>query len=197
LLIKSNITLASSSKRRLDLLRKIGIEPYRIINPEINEMNFEDIPINKRPREIAFQKALAAKEKNPATDNFIIAGDNIVFRGKKTYDKTDKISEVKRYLNELSGKKHFVLGGLCVLSPNGEISKRTVKTEVFFKKLSNTEISDEDLQKDGLNKAGGYAIQNLGSLIVSKIKGSYFNVVGLCLFELVQMLKGLGWKNIN
>ncbi len=197
MLIKSNITLASSSKRRLDLLRKIGIEPYRIINPEINEMNFEDIPINKRPREIAFQKALAAKEKNPATDNFIIAGDNIVFRGKKTYDKTDKISEVKRYLNELSGKKHFVLGGLCVLSPNGEISKRTVKTEVFFKKLSNTEISDEDLQKDGLNKAGGYAIQNLGSLIVSKIKGSYFNVVGLCLFELVQMLKGLGWKNIN
>ena len=172
MLIKSNITLASSSKRRLDLLRKIGIEPYRIINPEINEMNFEDIPINKRPREIAFQKALAAKEKNPATDNFIIAG-------------------------ELSGKKHFVLGGLCVLSPNGEISKRTVKTEVFFKKLSNTEISDEDLQKDGLNKAGGYAIQNLGSLIVSKIKGSYFNVVGLCLFELVQMLKGLGWKNIN
>ena len=197
MLIKSNITLASSSKRRLDLLRKIGIEPYRIINPEINEMNFEDIPINKRPREIAFQKALAAKEKNPATDNFIIAGDNIVFRGKKTYDKTDKISEVKRYLNELSGKKHFVLGGLCVLSPNGEISKRTVRTEVFFKKLSNTEISDEDLQKDGLNKAGGYAIQNLGSLIVSKIKGSYFNVVGLCLFELVQMLKGLGWKNIN
>lgn len=197
MLIKSNITLASSSKRRLDLLRKIGIEPYRIINPEINEMNFENIPINKRPREIAFQKALAAKEKNPATDNFIIAGDNIVFRGKKTYDKTDKISEVKRYLNELSGKKHFVLGGLCVLSPNGEISKRTVKTEVFFKKLSNTEISDEDLQKDGLNKAGGYAIQNLGSLIVSKIKGSYFNVVGLCLFELVQMLKGLGWKNIN
>ncbi len=197
MLITSNITLASSSKRRLDLLRKIGIEPYRIINPEINEMNFEDIPINKRPREIAFQKALAAKEKNPATDNFIIAGDNIVFRGKKTYDKTDKISEVKRYLNELSGKKHFVLGGLCVLSPNGEISKRTVKTEVFFKKLSNTEISDEDLQKDGLNKAGGYAIQNLGSLIVSKIKGSYFNVVGLCLFELVQMLKGLGWKNIN
>ena len=197
MLIKSNITLASSSKRRLDLLRKIGIEPYRIINPEINEMNFEDIPINKRPREIAFQKALAAKEKNPATDNFIIAGDNIVFRGKKTYDKTDKISEVKRYLNELSGKKHFVLGGICVLSPNGEISKRTVKTEVFFKKLSNTEISDEDLQKDGLNKAGGYAIQNLGSLIVSKIKGSYFNVVGLCLFELVQMLKGLGWKNIN
>ena len=197
MLIKSNITLASSSKRRLDLLRKIGIEPCRIINPEINEMNFEDIPINKRPREIAFQKALAAKEKNPSTDNFIIAGDNIVFRGKKTYDKTDKISEVKRYLNELSGKKHFVLGGLCVLSPNGEISKRTVRTEVFFKKLSNTEISDENLQKDGLNKAGGYAIQNLGSLIVSKIKGSYFNVVGLCLFELVQMLKGLGWKNIN
>ncbi len=197
MLIKSNIILASSSKRRLDLLRKIGIEPYRIISPKINEMNFEDIPINKRPREIAFQKALAAKEKNPATDNFIIAGDNIVFRGKKTYDKTDKISEVKRYLNELSGKKHFVLGGLCVLSPNGEISKRTVRTEVFFKKLSNTEINDENLQKDGLNKAGGYAIQNLGSLIVSKIKGSYFNVVGLCLFELVQMLKGLGWKNIN
>ena len=197
MLIKSNITLASSSKRRLDLLRKIGIEPYRIINPEINEMNFEHIPVSKRPKEIAFQKALAAKERNPATDNFIIAGDNIVFRGKKTYDKTDKISEVKRYLNELSGKKHFVLGGLCVLSPNGEISKRTVRTEVFFKKLSNTEISDENLQKDGLNKAGGYAIQNLGSLIVSKIKGSYFNVVGLCLFELVQMLKGLGWKNIN
>ena len=197
MLIKSNITLASSSKRRLDLLRKIGIEPYRIINPEINEMNFEDVPIYKRPKEIAFQKALAAKERNPATDNFIIAGDNIVFRGKKTYDKTDKISEVKRYLYELSGKKHFVLGGLCVLSPNGEISKRIVRTEVFFKKLSNTEISDENLQKDGLNKAGGYAIQNLGSLIVSKIKGSYFNVVGLCLFELVQMLKGLGWKNIN
>ena len=194
---KSNIILASKSKRRLELIRQVGIEPTAVINPEIDESDFNAIPIYKRSKEIALQKVLAIKKNNIQNNNFIIAGDNIVFRNKKTYDKTDDITKVKRYLSELSGKKHTVFGGVCVLSPNGEISKKTVKTEVFFKKLSYCELNNKDLQKDGLNKAGGYAIQSLGSLIISRIKGSYYNVVGFCLFELVKMLKGLGWKNIN
>ncbi len=193
---KSNIILASTSQRRLELLRNVGIEPTNIIDPKIDETDFKAIPVIKRAKEIAFQKAIAVKKRIPKSDNFIVAGDNIVVRGKKTYDKTDEITKVQKYLSDLSGRRHIVFGGLCVLSPSGEISKKTIKTEVFFKKLSYSELHDIALQTDGLNKAGGYAIQSMGCLIISKLKGSYYNVVGFCLFELVKMLKGLGWKKI-
>ena len=189
---KSNILLASSSKRRLSLLKQIRIFPDKVVNHSICEDNWPDLSPEKRVKEIAYQKALSVKKTN--TQKFIISADTIIIRGKNVFEKTNNIDLVKKYLTRLSGRKHFVLGGICVIAPNGNISKRVVKTEVFFKKIGNKDLHDQYLLEEGRNKAGGYAIQGYASCLVSKIKGSYSNVVGLSIYHLLLMLKGLGWS---
>ena len=82
-----------------------------------------------------------------------------------------------------------------MISPDGQISKKSVKTEVFFNNIPNNEINNEMLVQEGIGKAGGYAIQGLASKFIKKIKGSYTNVVGLSLSDLYLMLKGMGFKN--
>ena len=76
-----------------------------------------------------------------------------------------------------------------------KFQKKLVKTEVFFKHISNNEINNKMLIEEGIGKAGGYAIQGFASKFVKKIKGSYTNVVGLSLSDLYLMLKGMGFKN--
>lgn len=188
---ETNIVLASSSNPRLNLLKQIKINPRFVFKPEIDEDSFDYLSFDKRVKKISYQKALKAKKK--FKDSYIIAADTIIFRGKKNYKKTSSIKNVQSYLEELSGKKHYVYGGICVFAPDGKVSIKLVRTIVYFKKLSKQELNDKNLLKDGLNKAGGYAIQSHGSTIVSKLKGSYSNVVGLSLFDLILTLKGLGW----
>ena len=188
----TNIVLASSSESRLKLLKQIKLNPSCIFKPEIDEDSFNHLSFDKRVKKISYQKALVAKKK--FKESFIIAADTIIFRGKKNYQKTSNIKSVQTYLKELSGKRHYVYGGICVFAPNEKVSIKLVKTIVYFKKLSKEELNDKNLLKDGLNKAGGYAIQSQGSTIISKLKGSYSNVVGLSLYDLILTLKGLGWN---
>ena len=188
------IILASSSPRRKKLLLKIGLEPIKIISPNIDEKKIDTFPISKRVVEIAVKKAIHVKEKNNIKDFYILSCDNIVARAGRVYEKTNEKKKIRNYLKDLSGRKHFVYGGICLLTPSGMIHKKLVTTEVFFKRLSKNEINDEDLISDGKGKAGGYAIQNQGEKIIKKIKGSYSNVVGLSLFDISNMLLGIGWK---
>ena len=125
---------------------------------------------------------------------FIISGDTIVYRSKKIFEKTDKKEIVKKYLEELSGRRHKVYGGICIISPKGIISKRLVTTEVFFNKIPKHEY-DEGLLNEGKNKAGGYSIQGQASKFVKKIRGSYTNIVGLSLSDVYNMLLGEGYFN--
>ena len=95
---------------------------------------------------------------------------------------------VKSYLQTLSGRKHLVYGGLCVLSTSGKAFRKFSKTEVYFNKILDNEITEQVLE-DGIGKAGGYAIQNFGSRFVKKIRGCYTNVVGMSIPELYKILK--------
>ena len=188
------IILASSSPRRKSLLLKIGLIPKKILNPNVDETLFRTLPVTKRVLEIAIKKGLNVKEKNKIKNNYILSFDNIVYRAGKIFEKTSDKNIVKRYLCELSGKKHYVYGGISLICPSGKIYKKLVTTEVFFKKLSFSEINNDELIVDGIGKAGGYAIQNLGEIIIKKIKGSYSNAVGLSIYDLNNLLTGIGWN---
>lgn len=95
-------------------------------------------------------------------------------------------------LELLSGRRHTVLGGVCVVDPRGAEHTRLVSTGVSFKRLDAAEIDDYLRSLEWRGKAGGYAIQGLAAGYVRAISGSYSNVVGLPLFEVVQLLGGLG-----
>ena len=191
--IASEIILASSSQRRLELLDKIGIKPEKVIKPEIDEKSkISNITI--KAKDLAYRKAKFVQEHYKIKNKYIIAADTIVYRSGFVYEKAENKNEVLEYLKKLSGKKHYVYGSICIISPNNKILNRVVITEVFFKRLCSYDFSDNELLFEGVGKAGGYAIQGKGSLLVKKIKGSFYNVVGLSIFELNNMLLGLGWK---
>tara|TARA_B100000989_G_scaffold269414_1_gene224792 strand:- start:84 stop:716 length:633 start_codon:yes stop_codon:yes gene_type:complete len=189
----SKIILASSSQRRLELLEKIGIKPDKVLKPDINESS-RKLHLEHKSKDLAYKKAKFVQEHYKIKNKYIIAADTIVYRSGLVYEKAKDENEVLEYLKKLSGRKHYVYGSICIISPNNKILKKVTTTEVFFKKLSNYDLNDPELLIEGIGKAGGYAIQGKGSLLVKKIKGSFYNVVGLSIFELNNMLLGLGWK---
>ena len=185
-----NIILASSSPRRLELLNNLGLKKIRVINPKVDEKNFlEKSSLKKSVRNIAIQKALYVRKiYKDFQDSTIIAGDTLVFRAGRVLHKTDSKDIVETYLNYLSARRHKVYGGICIISKEGKIFSKVVVTEIFFEKLEKVDISDK-LLKEGIGKAGGYAIQGIASKFVRKIKGSYTNVVGLSIPEVYKIFK--------
>ncbi len=182
-----NIILASQSLRRRSLLKLLGLKNVKIYKHSINEDKFEfKVPLSKSILDLAEQKANSVKKK--INKKIIIAGDTVVFRAGQILNKTNSQKEVKEYLKLLSGRKHFVYGGLCVISSKGTIFRRFIKTEVYFNKIDEREMTNEIL-KDGIGKAGGYAIQSFGSRFIKKIRGCYTNVVGISIPALYKILK--------
>ena len=193
---KNKIILASSSKQRQALLRQLGINNFKVIPPVFDEDNYKvKLPITKKVVELSYLKANSIKTNCEITDEIIISADTEVLRCGKLYSKCHSKDDVKNHLSQLSGRKHFVYGGICVIDFSGKIHKRLVKSEVYFDLLSDNELSNPVLLDEGVGKAGGYAIQGMGGKFIRKIRGSYSNVVGLCLNSLYKILTNIGFKN--
>lgn len=185
-----NLILASASPRRLDLLRQVRLEPGSIVPAAIDEA----AKPGELPKDLALRLA-ADKARAVAADNpncFVLGADTVVARGRRSLGKPDSEGEARRMLELLSGRRHTVLGGVCVVGPGGVEHTRLVSTGVSFKRLDAAEIDDYIRSLEWRGKAGGYAIQGLAAGFVRAISGSYSNVVGLPLFEVVQLLGGLG-----
>ena len=183
-----NIILASQSQRRIELLKLLRLENIEIENHKVDEENFKwKKPYSKSVLDLSELKARSIKTKNNE-NSLVIAGDTMVIRAGKIFHKTNSMSEIKSYLQTLSGRKHFVYGGLCVLSTSGKAFRKFSKTEVYFNKILDSEITKQVLE-DGVGKAGGYALQNFGSRFVKKIRGCYTNVIGISIPELYKILK--------
>ena len=181
------IILASQSKRRIDLINLLGLKNVVCKNHKVDEENFKwKKPYSKSVLDLSELKARSIKTTN--NNSVVIAGDTMVIRAGKIFHKTNSTSEIKSYLQTLSGRKHFVYGGLCVLSTSGKAFRKFSKTEVYFNKILDNEITNQVLE-DGVGKAGGYALQNLGSRFVKKIRGCYTNVIGISIPELYKILK--------
>ena len=182
------IILASQSKRRIELINLLGLKNIVCVNHKVDEENFKwKKPYSKSVLDLSELKARSIKTKNNE-NSVVIAGDTMVIRAGKIFHKTNSMSEIKSYLQTLSGRKHFVYGGLCVLSTSGKAFRKFSKTEVYFNKILDNEITKQVLE-DGVGKAGGYALQNFGSRFVKKIRGCYTNVIGISIPELYKILK--------
>ena len=184
------IILASASPRREELLEKIGLKF------EVEPSNYaEDMRSELSPDELAKSislgkaKVVASKHKNA----IIIAADTfIVFRG-KIMGKPNTEAEAIKMLMTLRGESHSVITGFTILDTDkNKVLTKSVETIIHIKNLTPEEIDAYVKSKEPLDKAGAYAIQGLGSVIVERIEGDYFNVMGLPLSALAEGLKEFG-----
>lgn len=191
--MRPELVLGSSSPRRLELLRQVGIEPDLVLDPAIDEAELpQELPLQHALR-LAVLKAesVAGRLTRPA---FVLAADTVVACGRRILPKTEDEAEARRCLGLLSGRRHRVHGGIAVRAPDGRLASRVVTTQVRFKRLTEAETEAYLASNEWRGKAGGYAIQGRAAGFVPWINGSYPNVVGLPLVEALSLLNGLGWR---
>ncbi len=121
--------------------------------------------------------------------DIVIGADTVVVLGKRIFGKPKSKREAFLFLSELQGKKHIVYTGVCVLSSSGKQASGTEKTDVFFYEVGPEPIRAYIQSGEGMDKAGAYGIQGMGSFLVEKIKGPLDNVVGLPRLKLLELLK--------
>lgn len=179
------IVLASSSPRRRELLQQIGLE-FEVRAFEIDETpHLHEAPADYVVR-LAIQKAKTAITNLPA-DTIVIAADTTVTIDGQILGKPGSQAEAFAMWQRLSGRTHFVMTGVAV-ARNERVLHRRVTTEVHFSYMTVTDMQNYWHSKEPIGKAGGYAIQGLGASFVPKINGSYSNVVGLPLYETLDLL---------
>jgi septum formation protein len=126
-------------------------------------------------------------------DKIVIAADTIVYKGQEILGKPKSEMDAYQMLKKLSGCSHKVITGVCLIDNNTNASYEDYEeTKVFFKKLSDEEIRGYIKSGEPLDKAGAYGIQGLGGIFVKKIEGCYFNVVGLPVYKLNNLLGKMG-----
>ncbi|MGB0626519.1 MAG: Maf family protein [Alphaproteobacteria bacterium] len=193
--MSQRLVLASASPRRLDLLAQIGIVPDAVVPAEIDETPGAGELPPALARRLATAKAdvIAAREAG----SYILAADTVVAVGRRQLGKPADAGEARAFLEMLSGRRHRVLGGISVISPDGRRSDRLSTTMVRFRRLPAPEIAAYLATDEWQGKAGGYGIQGAAGAFVPDINGSYTNIVGLDLAMAKAMLEGLGWMNIQ
>jgi septum formation protein len=184
------IILASSSPRRIEILKNLGIEF------DIVPSNYEEVIVNKLPEDLvcylAKNKALEVSSR-VEVESLILAADTMVFVDKKPLGKPHTKNAAYSMLKSLSGRKHDVITGICLLSRKlNKIHVDYEVTNVFFRELSDEEILSYISTGEPLDKAGAYGIQGFGGLFVKRIEGCYFNVVGLPIYKLYNGLREMG-----
>ena len=193
--LKAKIILASQSPRRRYLLERAGLR-FTVIPSEFDEATISASTPDDYVRSLAQEKARDIGRKHP--DAWVIGADTVVVVDGRILGKPGSTPEARDMLRRLSGRTHQVLTGYCI----GRMSEArwfadTVRTEVLFKTLSEDEIEWYIQTGEPFDKAGAYAIQGIGSFMIESIQGSFTNVVGLPLCELVQMLSRLGAITIS
>lgn len=187
----ADLVLASASPRRLALLRQIGIEPTAILPASIDETPAKgELPRDYAAR-VAREKAAEIAPRHP--DSFVLAADTVVACGRRILPKTEDRAAARTCLTLLSGRRHKVIGGVCLAAPGGRVHMRLVETLVRFKRLTAREIDAYLEGEEWSGKAGGYAIQGAAARFAPFVGGSYSNVVGLPLYEVAQLLSGAGY----
>ena len=197
-LLMKKIILASVSPRRKELLEKIGLK-FEIEPGDGEELADTDLETHEMVQKLSREKAevIARKYHNA----IVIAADTVVLLDDKVLGKPHSQAEARKMLRLLSGKSHVVITAFTIIDTDKKrILSKSVETKVYIRKLNQREIDAYVKSREPLDKAGAYAIQGLGSAIVEKIEGDYFNVVGLPLSTLAESLKEFGidiWENVK
>jgi septum formation protein len=189
-----DLILASGSPRRRELLERLGLS-FRVRGADINE----DIPETDPARlvqTLALQKARAISNLEPRAS--VIAADTTVALSGDILNKPASVAENAAFIARLSNQWHEVFTGVCVIHAGHEVTGVEC-TRVKFRDLSKTEIDGYAATEEGLDKAGGYGIQELGMALVERIEGDYFNVMGLPVVRTILLAREAGlellpWK---
>jgi septum formation protein len=179
------IILASQSPRRKQLMEAAELE-FEVVVTDTDETNPEGMPGELVPEFLAKKKAAAIEKKYH--DAIIIAADTVVLLDHEILGKPEDEKHAREILSKLSGKVHQVVTGVCMQKGTKQISF-SVTTEVYFRKLSQDQISHYVSSYKPYDKAGAYAIQEwIGMIGIEKINGDYYNVMGLPIGEVVLKL---------
>ena len=187
----TRIILASQSPRRRQLLDQMGLEDFTILVPQADESYDETASPQEIVSSICRKKAIAARELAQDSEAILITADTMVFLDGLRLGKPHSEEEAFAMLRALSGRAHHVCTGVTVC--RGErLDTRCETTEVVFRPLTDGEIRSYIASGESMDKAGAYGIQGKAGLFVSGIVGDYFNVMGLPIHLLGQMLADFG-----
>jgi len=189
--VRPPLVLASASPRRLELLARIGVVPDRVLPVDLDEAPLRD----ELPRQLAARLARAKAEvaHAEAPDAIVLAADTVVGVGRRQLGKPADAAEARRFIELMSGRRHRVMTGICLIRPDGKRSERLVTTILAFQRLAPQQIEAYLESGEWKGVAGGYQIQKRAEAWVRFLSGSHSNVVGLPLFEAAQLLRGAGW----
>jgi septum formation protein len=188
------LILASASPRRAEILRSAGL-PFSVLHSAIDETPLPNETPNALVHRLAGEKAdlVAARSVGPA---IVIAADTVVALDGHILNKPRSTDEARSMLQNLSGRAHSVLTGVCLIRlPDVERREFTESTLVHFNRLTEEDISCYLATDEPHDKAGAYAIQGQAGRYIPRIEGCYFNVVGLPLSRLLDSLHDLGWSD--
>jgi septum formation protein len=184
------LILASASPRRQELLSSAGIS-FEVLPSEVDEGFQEGEPPEEYVVRLARRKAAKAGERHK--DRWVLAADTVVVIDGRILGKPGDRQEAEKMLGVLSDQEHRVITGFCLLrGDSGKSREGTVTTRVRFKRLSSREIEWYLDTGEPFDKAGAYAIQGKAAFMVKEIRGSYTNVVGLPLTEVIEALQEMG-----
>ena len=187
----ARIILASSSPRRKELLEQVGLK-FEIFSPDIDESVCIGESADHYVQRLAEQKAQAILAQFP--DAIVIAADTSLVLDHKIIGKPESKQHAFEIWTALSDRQHDVFSGVCVMSsecdPN-TVQSMVVRTKVYFQKLSQLDMEQYWATGEPIGKAGAYAIQGYAAQFIPRIQGSYSNVVGLPLYETLQLLKNI------
>jgi len=186
----NRLVLASSSPRRKQLLTQVGI-PFESVESGIQERIHQGLSPVKLACEIAVRKAQCVQQSHQ--QRWILGADTIVVLNKRVFGKPSGAQECRSMLFALQGRNHRVITGFSIIDASGRaVHAEAVTTRVKMKKMSEQEIEDYIKTGEPFGKAGGYAIQEIGSFMIEGITGSYTNVVGLPVCKVVASLVACG-----
>ena len=182
-----NIILASASPRRKEILENANVK-FKIMSSDIEELTLDGESPCQMVMRLAFEKGIDIANKQKS--DLVISADTIVVLDNNVLGKPKDEKEARYMIESLSGKTHQVITGISLI--NLENNKKIIDyviSNVKFKNLSDDDINDYIKTKESLDKAGAYGIQGYGALLVEEIQGDYFNIVGLPISKLSDLLK--------
>lgn len=186
-----HVVLASKSPRRKELLERLNLD-FEIVVSQVDEDSYKKNTPHEYVERLAYEKANSVLQL-VNEDSIIIGSDTVVVYNNHILGKPRDEKQAYEYIKKLSGNKHLVYSGLCIIDneTNMNIICHEV-TEVYMKKLNNQEINSYIRTGEPLDKAGAYGIQGIGAIFVEKIVGDYYNVMGLPLNKLYKGLNEIG-----
>ncbi len=185
------VILASGSPRRRELLEMLKVQNLEIIPAKGEELAHPELSPDALVQELSRCKAAEVAAQYAGADDVVIGADTVVALDGAVLGKPKDAADAKRMLRALSGRSHTVFTGVTVLR-GGTVLCRTERTEVRFRTLDDDEIDRYIATGEPMDKAGAYGAQGYASLFVERLDGDFFNVMGLPLCALGNLLKQIG-----